>query len=181
MANQNVTGLTLTIFGIGLSNFIGVFMLGLSPEGTLKLPPTITSQMRNMNIPGLSDIPIIGKLLFSYNPFVYLGIITAILCGIYLHKTKIGLNIRAIGENPAAADAAGIKVTKLKYINLLLGGGICGIGGAYCSMIINGGVWINNNVGGLGWIAVALVIFASWKPVNAIWGSFIFGALRVLK
>lgn len=181
MANQNVTGLTLTIFGIGLSNFIGVFMLGLSPEGTLKLPPTITSQMRNVNIPGLSDIPIIGKLLFSYNPFVYLGIITAILCGIYLHKTKIGLNIRAIGENPAAADAAGIKVTKLKYINLLLGGGICGIGGAYCSMIINGGVWINNNVGGLGWIAVALVIFASWKPVNAIWGSFIFGALRVLK
>lgn len=181
LANQNVTGLTLTIFGVGISNFVGVFMLERSETGTLKLPPTITEQMRHINIPGISDIPVLGKLLFSYNPFVYMGIVIAVCLGIYLHKTKIGLNVRAIGENPAAADAAGIKVTKLKYINLLLGGAICGIGGAYCSMIINGGVWISNNVGGLGWIAVALVIFASWKPINAIWGSFIFGALRILK
>lgn len=181
MANQNVTGLTLTIFGIGLSNFIGIYMLGKSETGTLKLPENITSHMRDIHIPFLSDIPVIGKMFFSYNPFVYMGIIIAIAVGFYLYKTRIGLNVRAIGENPGAADAAGIKVTKLKYINLLIGGGICGIGGAYCSMIINGGVWISNNVGGLGWIAVALVIFASWKPVNAIWGSFIFGALRVLK
>ncbi len=181
MANQNVTGLTLTIFGIGLSNFIGIYMLGKSETGTLKLPENITAQMRDIHIPMLSDIPIIGKMFFSYNPFVYMGIIIAIAMGFYLYKTRLGLNLRAIGENPAAADAAGIKVTKLKYINLIIGGGICGIGGAYCSMIINGGVWISNNVGGLGWIAVALVIFASWKPVNAIWGSFIFGALRVLK
>lgn len=181
MANQNVTGLTLTIFGIGLSNFIGIYMLGKSETGTLKLPENITAQMRDIHIPMLSDIPVIGKMFFSYNPFVYMGIIIAIVMGFYLYKTRLGLNLRAIGENPAAADAAGIKVTKLKYINLIIGGGICGIGGAYCSMIINGGVWISNNVGGLGWIAVALVIFASWKPVNAIWGSFIFGALRVLK
>ncbi len=181
MANQNVTGLTLTIFGIGLSNFIGIYMLGKSETGTLKLPENITAQMRDIHIPMLSDIPVIGKMFFSYNPFVYMGIIIAIAMGFYLYKTRLGLNLRAIGENPAAADAAGIKVTKLKYINLIIGGGICGIGGAYCSMIINGGVWISNNVGGLGWIAVALVIFASWKPVNAIWGSFIFGALRVLK
>lgn len=181
MANQNVTGLTLTIFGIGLSNFIGIYMLGKSETGTLKLPENITAQMRDIHIPMLSDIPVIGKMFFSYNPFVYMGIIIAIAMGFYLYKTRLGLNLRAVGENPAAADAAGIKVTKLKYINLIIGGGICGIGGAYCSMIINGGVWISNNVGGLGWIAVALVIFASWKPVNAIWGSFIFGALRVLK
>ena len=181
MANQNVTGLTLTIFGIGLSNFIGIYMLGKSETGTLKLPENITAQMRDIHIPMLSDIPVIGKMFFSYNPFVYMRIIIAIVMGFYLYKTRLGLNLRAIGENPAAADAAGIKVTKLKYINLIIGGGICGIGGAYCSMIINGGVWISNNVGGLGWIAVALVIFASWKPVNAIWGSFIFGALRVLK
>ncbi len=181
MANQNVTGLTLTIFGIGLSNFIGIYMLGKSETGTLKLPENITAQMRDIHIPMLSDIPVIGKMFFSYNPFVYMGIIIAIAMGCYLYKTRLGLNLRAVGENPAAADAAGIKVTKLKYINLIIGGGICGIGGAYCSMIINGGVWISNNVGGLGWIAVALVIFASWKPVNAIWGSFIFGALRVLK
>lgn len=181
MANQNVTGLTLTIFGIGLSNFIGVFMLGGTENGTLKLPETITAQMRSIHIPVLSDLPVVGELLFSYNPFVYLGIIIAIIMGYYLQKTKAGLNLQAIGENPAAADAAGIQVTKLRYLNIMLAGGICGIGGAYCSMIINGGVWISNNVGGLGWIAVALVIFASWKPVNAIYGSFIFGGLRVLK
>ena len=181
MANQNVTGLTLTIFGIGLSNFIGVLELAKSESGTLKLPENITAQMRNINIPGLSDIPVVGELLFSYNLFVYLGVAIALILGYYLYKTKVGLNVQAIGENPAAADAAGIPVTKLRYLNILLAGGICGIGGAYCSMIINGGVWISNNVGGLGWIAVALVIFASWKPVNAIYGSMIFGALRVLK
>lgn len=181
MADQNVTGLTLTIFGIGLANFIGVIMLGKSEDGTLKLPEQITADMRSIHIPILSDIPVVGKLLFSYNPFVYIGILIAVLCGFYLHRTKTGLNVMAIGENPAAADAAGIKVVKWKYVNIILGGAVCGIGGASCSMIINGGVWISDNVGGLGWIAVALVIFASWKPVNAIWGSFVFGALRVLK
>lgn len=165
MANQNVTGLTLTIFGVGLANFLGIIMLGKSEQGTLKLPPNVTAQMNGG----------------TFTPFVYIGIAIAVLCGIYLSKTKTGLNVRAIGENPAAADAAGIKVTKWKYINIVMGGAICGIGGAYCSMIINGGVWISDNVGGLGWIAVALVIFANWKPINAIWGSFIFGALRILK
>ena len=181
MANQNVTGLTLTIFGIGLSNFIGIWALERSETGTLKLPEMITAQMRNISIPGLSDIPVIGPLLFSYSPFVYIGIIIAIVLAFYLNKTKSGLNLQAIGHNPGAADAAGIKVTQYKYASILLGGGICGIGGAYCAMIINGGVWVSNNVGGLGWIAVALVIFANWKPVNAIGGSFVFGALRILK
>lgn len=181
MADQNVTGLTLTIFGTGISNFAGEFMIVNSNTTSLKLPSQITMQLSNLNIPGLSDIPVIGKLLFQYDPFVYLGIITAILCGLYLNHTKAGLNLRAIGENPAAADAAGIRVTKLKYINVLLGGGICGIGGAYCSMIINGGVWMSNSVNGLGWIAVALVIFATWSPTKAILGSFIFGAFNVLK
>ena len=156
-------------------------MIAKSPDGTLKLPEHITAAMRSIHIPGLSDIPVVGPLLFSYNPFVYLGILIAILCGIYLGKTKTGLNVQAIGQNPAAADAAGIQVTKWKYINIVAGGAICGIGGAYCSMIINGGVWISDNVGGLGWIAVALVIFASWRASLAIWGSFVFGALRILK
>ncbi|MGD9568205.1 MAG: ABC transporter permease [Sedimentibacter sp.] len=181
MADQNVTGLTLTIFGTGISNFFGEYMIVNFKTTSLKLPSNITMQLSNLNIPGLSDIPVIGKLLFQYDPFVYLGILLAIVLGIYLNHTKAGLNMRAIGENPAAADAAGIKVTKLKYINLLLGGGICGIGGAYCSMIINGGVWMSNSVNGLGWIAVALVIFASWSPTKAIFGSFIFGAFNVLK
>lgn len=181
MANQNVTGLTLTIFGIGLANFIGFYMLGKSETGTLKLPEQITAQMRGVKIPGLSSIPVLGDLLFSYNPFVYLGILIAVILSIYLFRTKTGLNVRSIGENPAAADAAGIRVTKWKYINMIIGGGICGIGGAYTIMITNGGVWITNCVGGLGWIAVALVIFANWKPVYAIYGSFVFGAFRILK
>jgi simple sugar transport system permease protein len=181
MADQNVTGLTLTIFGTGLSNFVGEYMLVNSASSSLKLPEGITAAISNLNIPGLSSIPVVGQLFFQYNPFVYLGIVVAILCGIYLNHTKMGLNLRAIGENPAAADAAGIKVTKIKYMNILLGGGICGIGGAYSSMIICGGVWMSNSVNGLGWIAVALVIFASWSPTKAIFGSFVFGAFNILK
>ncbi len=181
MANQNVTGLTLTIFGVGLANLIGVYMLEVSEHGTLKLGENVTAAIGNMHIEGLSDIPVIGELLFSYNPFVYIAVAIAIAASYYLYKTKTGLSVRAIGENPASADAAGIPVTLYKYINIMLGGGICGIGGAYCAMIINGGVWISDNVGGLGWISVALVIFAAWKPNLAIFGSFLFGMMRVLK
>lgn len=181
MADQNVSGLTLTIFGIGLANFIGIYMLGQTENGTLKLPEGITATMRSVNIPGLSSLPVVGELLFSYSPFVYIGIVIAIVAGLFFSKTKAGLNVQAIGHNPASADAAGVSVTRWKYTMIVLGGGICGVGGAYCAMIINSGVWISNNVGGLGWIAVALVIFAKWKPIYAIWGSFVFGALRVLK
>jgi simple sugar transport system permease protein len=181
MANQNVTGLTLSIFGVGISNFVGEYMIATAKTTSLKLPEQINAQLSNVNIPVLSSLPVVGPLLFQYNPFVYLGIAVAIVCWIYLSHTKLGLNLRAIGENPAAADAVGIKVTKSKYINVLIGGGICGIGGAYCSMIINGGVWMSNSVNGLGWIAVALVIFASWSPTKAIFGSFVFGAFNVLK
>ena len=181
LANQNVTGLTLSIFGVGLANFFGEYMLTYSDTNTLKLPEKILGQMAAVNIPMLSDLPFIGHLFFQYNPFVYLGILVAILCALYLNRTKTGLNLKAVGENPAAADAVGIKVTKMKYINILIGGGICGIGGAYTSMIINGGVWMSNSVNGMGWIAVALVIFASWSPLRAIFGSFIFGAFNILK
>ncbi|MGO5052718.1 ABC transporter permease [Lachnospiraceae bacterium LCP25S3_G4] len=181
MADQNVTGLTLTIFGIGLSNFVGEYMLAKSEVKSLKLPENLLASLANMKIPFLSDIPVIGKMFFNYNIFVYLGIAVAIVCGIYLNKTKKGLNLRAIGENPAAADAAGIPVTKYKYWNVMLGGGICGIGGAYASMIICNGVWISNCVNGLGWIAVALVIFATWSPYKALLGSLVFGAFSVLK
>lgn len=181
MADQNVTGLTLTIFGSGLSNFIGEYNITRSDTGNLKLPENITAQLRSINIPVLSDIPVVGKLLFSYNIFVYLGVVIAIIVFIYLSKTKAGLNLRTIGENPAAADAVGIHVVRSKYINLLIGGGICGIGGAYCSMITCGGVWMSNCVNGMGWISVALVIFAAWNPLKAIGGSLIFGAFTVLK
>lgn len=181
MADQNVTGLTLTIFGIGFSNFVGDFVREKSGSTSLKLPEGILDSLGKVEIPFLTDIPVLGKLLFNYNIFVYLGVAAAILCAIYLHRTKAGLNVRAVGENPAAADAAGIPVTKLKYLNLMLGGGLCGIGGAYCSMIICNGVWVTSCVNGLGWIAVALVIFATWNPNRAILAALIFGGFSVLK
>lgn len=180
MANQNVTGLTLSIFGVGLANFAGKFALHASGLGTLKLPDEINSQLLNIPIPLLSWIPQVGQY-FSVNIFVYLAVIIAALLSIYLHHTKAGRDLRAIGENPAAADAAGIHVVRMKYIHLLLGGGICGLGGAYAAMITGGGVWGSDFVGELGWIAVALVIFAAWKPGRAVPGAFVFGALRVLR
>lgn len=180
-ANQNVTGLTLTIFGVGFSNFFGDFLRESAGVSVLKLSDKITNAVQAVHIPVLSDLPYVGKLFFQYNPFVYFGILLCIIMGIYINHTRKGLNLRAIGENPGAADAAGINVTRVKYFNILLGGGICGIGGAYISLVLCGGVWVTNSVNGLGWIAVALVIFASWNPFKAILGSFIFGAFNILK
>lgn len=180
-ANQNVTGLTLTIFGVGFSNFFGDFLRESAGVSVLKLSDKITNAVQAVHIPVLSDLPYVGKLVFQYNPFVYFGILLCIIMGIYINHTRKGLNLRAIGENPGAADAAGVNVTRVKYFNILLGGGICGIGGAYISLVLCGGVWVTNSVNGLGWIAVALVIFASWNPFKAILGSFIFGAFNILK
>lgn len=180
-ANQNVTGLTLTIFGVGFANFLGDFIRQSSEQTTLQLSPDFTSRLGVMEIPFLSDIPYIGRLLFQHNPFVYFGVALCVIVGIYIRHTRAGLNLRAVGENPSAADAAGVNVNLVKYFNVLLGGGICGIGGAYISLALCGGVWNESCVGGLGWIAVSLVIFANWNPFACIFGSFIFGAFRVLK
>ena len=180
-ANQNVTGLTLTIFGAGFANFVGENLALRTPGGMVILPDATKALFREIYIPGLTDIPFIGKLLFSHTLFVYLGVLIAVVMGIYLFRTRRGLNLRAVGENPGAADAAGINVNLYKYVNIVLGGGICGLGGAYVSIITCGGTWTYNCVGGLGWIAVALVIFAGWSPYKALLGSLVFGALSVLK
>ena len=180
-ANQNVTGLTLTIFGVGFANFFGDFLRESAGIDVLKLSDKITNTVQAIHIPVLSDIPYVGKLFFQYNPFVYFGILLCILMGIYILHTRKGLNLCAVGENPGAADAAGVNVTRVKYFNILLGGGVCGIGGAYISLVLWGGIWVTDSVNGLGWIAVALVIFASWNPFKAILGSFIFGAFNILK
>ncbi|AKL96913.1 nucleoside ABC transporter membrane protein [Clostridium aceticum] len=181
MANQNVTGLTLTIFGSGFARFFGEIMISKSVDGSPKLSPRFVAALSERTIPVLGEIPVMGKLLFSHNPLVYLAIVIAILCGIYIKHTRAGLNMRAVGENPATADAAGINVLLVKYVHILIGGGICGLGGAYLSLINGGGVWNNSCVNGQGWIAVALVIFASWSPVKAILGSLIFGGFSILQ
>lgn len=180
-ANQNVIGLALTTFGIGLSKVLGQRMVqtaGTNPT----LDNSMNAILSDIHIPLLSDIPFIGKLLFSDNILIYLGSAICIMMHIYLNHTRVGLNIRAVGENPAAADAAGINVTKVKYFNIIVGGGICGLGGTYMSIITANHVWMQSGiVNGFGWIAVALVIFASWKPLMAILGAFIFGLFTVLQ
>jgi len=181
MANQNVTGLTLTIFGIGFAKFFGELMISKA-GGTPILSSGFMHSISEKPLPLLGNIPVVGKLLFSHNPLVYLSIFVAIICAIYMLKTRAGLSMRAVGENPAAADAGGINVTLVKYIHILIGGGICGLGGAYLALINGGGVWNNTGVvNGQGWISIALVIFASWNPIKAIFGSFIFGAFSVLQ
>ncbi len=181
MANQNVTGLTLTIFGTGIAKFFGEQMIS-EAGGSPKLSRAFMNSISEKPVPVLGDIPVIGKLLFGHNPLVYISIAVAIVCSVYMLKTKAGLNMRAVGENAAAADAAGINVTLVKYIHILIGGGICALGGAYLSLINGGGIWNNSSVvNGQGWISVALVIFASWSPVKAIFGSLIFGAFSVLQ
>lgn len=178
---QNVTGLALTIFGVGFGNFFGEYFSLLSPTRTVTISVRALEGFANIHIPFLSDLPIIGPLLFSYNILVYLAVAIAIVMAIFLNKTRIGLNLRAVGESPATADAASINVTKYKYLATCIGGGICGIGGMYISMITTGGNWVHNSIMGFGWIAVALVIFATWNPARALLGSLIFGAFTVMR
>lgn len=179
-ANQNVTGLTLTIFGTGLANFLGENMIKSSPTGRAVVADSVVNFFKPMEFKPLTDSPL-GKLLFSHSLFTLLGIALAIGAGLYLNRSKKGLNLRAVGENPSAADAAGINVVLYKYVHILIGGGICGLGGAYIALVTCGGNWTYSAMSGQGWIAVALVIFASWSPYKALLGSLVFGALSVLR
>ena len=128
----------------------------------------------------MQDIPVIGKLLFGHSVFLYLGLILAVAMHLFLTRSRTGLHLRAVGESPATADAAGINVTLYKYLATVIGGGISGIGGMVYVMTTAGCVWNHDGLGGLGWLAVALVIFCLWRPLNAIWGSILFGALTIL-
>lgn len=172
-ANQVVSGLTLTIFGTGFSGFVGKRLVGeITPEA-------MKAFFQPYSIPGLSRIPFLGEILFQQDVFVYLGFLTAIITGLYLYRTRLGLNLRAVGENPGAADAASISITLYKYIHILIGGALCGLGGAYLSLVYVP-AWQENVTAGRGWIAVALVIFAAWNPYKALLGSYLFGGLDIL-
>ncbi len=179
-ANQNVTGLILTIFGTGFGNFFGSF-IPKKTGVTLVVADTTKAMFNNIKIPGLSSIPLIGPLLFSYNWIVYFAILLAVLTALFFNKSRVGLNLRAVGENPATADAAGINVTKYKYLATIIGGGVCGIGGMYISMVSQSGNWVDNCVNGYGWLAVALVIFAAWSPSRALWVALVFGGLKIMR
>ena len=176
-ANQNVTGLTLTIFGSGIANFFGGSLNKLA-GGVGQVSVAVTSRVFKTSIPGLSKLGVVGEILFSYGFMVYAAVILAILCQWFLNKTRTGLNLRAVGENPATADAAGINVTKYKYLATCIGSGITGMGGLYYVMDYIKGTWANDgSIEKLGWLAVALVIFSTWKTKNSIWGAYLFGLL----
>jgi len=175
-ANQNVTGLTLTIFGGGVANFFGGSLNKLA-GGVGQISVATTSSAVRAVTP-LSNLGVPGKLFFSYGFLAYVAIILAIVLNYFLSKSRTGLNLRAVGENPGTADAAGIDVTRNKYLATCVGAGISGLGGLFYVMDYTGGTWANDGgVESLGWLAVALVIFATWKPINAIWGSYLFGLL----
>lgn len=176
-ANQNVTGLTLTIFGSGIANFFGG-SLNKMAGGVGQISVAATSETFRARIPGLSSLGAFGQIFFSYGFMVYVAIILAILVNYFLKRTRKGLNLSAVGENPATADAAGVNVTKYKYFATVIGAGISGLGGVYYVMDYIKGTWANDGtIEKLGWLAVALVIFATWKSVNAIWGAYLFGIL----
>ena len=172
-ANQVVTGLTLSIFGAGFSSFIGDHMIGFS------VPVEVQEFFTKAHIPILSDIPFVGPVFFRQDVFVYLGYLVVIFMAIYMYKTRAGLNMRAVGENAAAADASGVSINMYKYGHIIVGGGLCGLGGAYLALVTVP-IWQADVVMGRGWIAVALVIFASWNPIKAFFGAFLFGALSIL-
>lgn len=179
-ANQNVTGLALTIFGTGVGQFVGELMR-LKVGGNVTVSNALKDAFADPILPEfLQNIPVIGPILFSYNFFVYLGFAMAIAMAYFMSKTRAGLNLCAVGESPATADAAGINVTKYRYLATVIGGGISAIGGMAYTMTIAGSVWNHSGLSGEGWVAVALVIFCLWKPLNALWGSILFGGLLIL-
>jgi general nucleoside transport system permease protein len=168
-SNQVATGLALTIFGLGLSALIGHSFVGKTFTGLAKL-----------NIPGITDIPVIGPLFFSHDALVYLSVFSVAFVAWFLTKTRGGLLIRAVGENHDAAHSIGYSVTLIRMGAIMFGGAMAGIGGAYLSVAYTP-LWVENMTAGKGWIALALVVFASWKPWRAFFGAYLFGGITIIQ
>lgn len=169
LANQVATGLALTIFGIGLSSLLGRSYVGTPLPALPKLA-----------IPGLSDIPFVGPLIFGHDALVYLSVVLVLTTGWFLNKTRPGLILRAVGESHDAAHAIGYPVIAIRYLAVLFGGAMAGLAGAYLSLAVTP-LWIENMTAGRGWIALALVVFASWRPTRILLGATLFGATTILQ
>ncbi|MBX3597188.1 MAG: ABC transporter permease [Rhizobiaceae bacterium] len=165
--NQVATGLSLTILGLGLSGMIGTNFVGLPG---VRLP--------NLYIPGLSDIPVVGKLLFGQDPLFYVSIALVIAVSWFLFKTRKGLMLRSIGDSHSSAHALGIPVIAYRYLAVMFGGACAGLAGAHLSLVYTP-QWVENMTAGRGWIALALVVFASWRPMRVLAGAYIFGAVWI--
>ncbi|HIT13122.1 MAG TPA: ABC transporter permease [Candidatus Scatomonas merdigallinarum] len=174
-ANQNVTGLALTIFGQGVANFFGVRIL----DGATYSAAPVTYSAFSAKLPGVTEhFGLFGRLVLNYGFLVYAAVILAVALHFFFKRTRTGLNLRAVGESPATADAAGVHVIRYKYLATCIGAGISGIGGLYYVLDYSQGIWATTGqMEALGWLAVALVIFTTWKPLNAIWGAYLFGML----
>ncbi len=179
-ANQNVTGLALTTFGIGFGNFFGGSLASLTGSQTASVSLIKTSNFFRAQLPFAEKLGWFGEIFLSYGFLAYLAVIIALFSAFFFKHTRIGLQLRAVGENPATADAAGINVSFYKYIATCVGSVIAGLGGLYYVMDYTMGVWSNNGFGDRGWLAIALVIFAIWKPDIGIIGSILFGGLYIV-
>lgn len=179
-ANQNVTGLAITTFGVGVGNFFGGSLIKITKSDVPYVALTQISRAFKTTFPFAKSLGWFGTLFFSYGFMVYLAVIIAIVATVILKKTRTGLHLRAVGENPATADAAGINVTKYKYFATCIGGMIAGLGGLFFVMDYSSGIWSNNGFGDRGWLAIAIVIFAIWKPNFSIFASYLFGGLYIL-
>lgn len=179
-ANQNVTGLAITTFGVGFGNFFGGSLIKLVDTDIPSISLTTTSNFFRTTLPFADSTGWFGKIFLSYGFLAYVAIILALSCSFFLNRTRGGLHLRAVGENPATADAAGIGVSKTKYLATCIGSVIAGLGGLYYVMDYANGVWSNDGFGDRGWLAIALVIFVMWKPKSGILGSILFGGLYII-
>ena len=169
LSNQVATGLALTLFGVGLASLLGEDYVGIRAPSVPKL-----------DIPVLSDIPVLGPILFQHDPIVYLGLLIVLLVWWFLRHTRGGLILRAVGENHDAAHALGYKVTRIRMLAILFGGACAGLGGAYLG-IVRVPQWTEGVTAGAGWIALAIVVFASWRPGRLVTGAYLFGGIGVLQ
>jgi ABC-type uncharacterized transport system permease subunit len=169
-ANQVVSGLSLTMLGLGMASLFGKPFIGRP----------LPVKMEVLRIPLLADIPVVGPVLFSRDPVFYLSVLLGLAFAFLLARTRWGIEVRSVGENPAAADAAGVSVSGQRYLCTLAGGALAGLAGAYLSLVYSNS-WMEGMTGGRGWIVIALTIFALWKPGRAFLGAYLFGVIFVLQ
>ncbi|MDO4404686.1 MAG: ABC transporter permease [Atopobiaceae bacterium] len=179
-ANQNVTGLAMTTFGVGFGNFFGGSLIKLTGADVPSIALSATSNLFRTTLPFAGSLGWFGKVFLSYGFLAYLAVAIALVASWVLNHTRVGLELRAVGEDPATADAAGINITRYKYMATCLGCMIAGLGGLYYVMDYANGVWSNDAFGDRGWLAIALVIFTIWRPNLSVIASILFGGLYIL-
>lgn len=179
-ANQNVTGLAMTTFGVGFGNFFGGSLIKLTGAEVPSIALSATSNLFRTTLPFAASAGAFGKMFLSFGFLAYVAIIIAFVASYVLTHTRVGLQLRAVGEDPATADAAGINITRYKYVSTCLGCMIAGLGGLYYVMDYANGVWSNDAFGDRGWLAIALVIFTIWRPNVSVFASILFGGLYIL-